>query len=256
MRINQFIAHYSNLSRREADLAVQEKRVKINFKIAQNGDKITSKDKVFLDGKMISKRAKIPTLIVYNKPKGELVTKKDSFNRRRIFDSLDAKFAHFTSIGRLDYSSEGLLILSDDKSIASALEKSKMPRTYLVKIDSPITKEMTFAMENGLVLEDAKKGAHPLSKIEKMTFAPFLSFEVLKSGNFSKLKISISEGQNREIRRFFAHFNAEVLDLKRISFGFISLNALPTSKSRFLNKLEYKKLHEFLKPSDRQSRHL
>ena len=68
--------------------------------------------------------------------------------------------------------------------------------------------------------------------------------------NYSKLKVCITEGKNRELRRFFAHFGREVLDLKRISYGFASLNALPCGKSRFFNKDEYKALHQFMKQKD------
>ena len=67
---------------------------------------------------------------------------------------------------------------------------------------------------------------------------------------YSKLKVCINEGKNRELRRFFAHFRREVLDLKRVSYGFASLNALPCGKSRFFNKEEYKQLHQFMKQKD------
>jgi 23S rRNA pseudouridine2605 synthase len=80
-----------------------------------------------------------------------------------------------------------------------------------------------------------------------MSFAPFYAYQIQKNqGDFSILKVAIGEGQNRELRRFFAHFGAEVVDLKRLSFGGIDLNNLPTGKVRFLERNEYTSLREFL----------
>jgi len=81
-----------------------------------------------------------------------------------------------------------------------------------------------------------------------MEFAPFAGFEIRGEGkNFSKLRVTITEGKNRELRRFFAHFEAKVLDLKRVSFGGIDLNNLPTNKTRFFTRREYDDVHQFMK---------
>lgn len=250
MRINQFIAHHSKYSRREADRLILEGRVNIARTKAQSGDKVGPNARVFIDNKELIIRHKPSTFIVYHKPKGQLVSKKDSLGRELIFDGLDSKFAHFTPVGRLDFSSEGLLILGDDKKIVSSLESSTLLRTYILKISKNITNAMTQAMKNGIHLEDATKGAHALSTIKSMTFSPFASYEIIKSSrNYSRIKVSIYEGQNRELRRFFAHFGADVLDLRRISFGFVSLNSLPVGKWRYFTRQEYKNLHAFLKSS-------
>ena len=126
--------------------------------------------------------------------------------------------------------------------------KSNLPRVYNIKIDKILTQEMIDAMQNGLSLKDATAGAHEKSKITQMDFAPFEAFVVRSQGkNFTKLRVAITEGKNRELRRFFAHFGANVLDLKRVSYGPFSLNNLPTGKTRYLTKKEYEMLHEFLK---------
>ena len=81
-----------------------------------------------------------------------------------------------------------------------------------------------------------------------MNFAPFYAYQIQKNKHdYSILKIALGEGHNREIRRFFAHFDAEVADLKRLSFGGIELNNLPTGKTRYLDRSEYNKLRSFLK---------
>jgi 23S rRNA pseudouridine2605 synthase len=84
-----------------------------------------------------------------------------------------------------------------------------------------------------------------------MTFAPFIGYSIQSNTeNFSKIKVAIVEGKNRELRRFFAHFGLDIMDLKRYEFGGISLNNLPTGKSRFLSKEEYRNLRSFLNESE------
>jgi 23S rRNA pseudouridine2605 synthase len=107
---------------------------------------------------------------------------------------------------------------------------------------------MITAMKEGLVLDDARAGAHEKSKIYSMEFAPFAHFEIRAEGaHYSKLRVTITEGKNRELRRFFAHFEAKVLDLKRVAFGGIELNNLPSNKTRYFTRREYDDVHKFMK---------
>lgn len=249
MRINQFLSHNTKLSRREADEAIKQNRVKINHKLAVLSDKVSKNDRVFMDNRLINPQNQY-TIIIYNKPKGEIVSKNDAFGRRTIFESLEAKFRHFTPAGRLDFASEGLLILSDSIKVINALTKSKITRIYSIKLDGKITQQIIDSAQNGLKLDDARAGGHKHSKITSMEFAPFAFLEIKDEGkSYTKIKVGINEGQNRELRRFFAHFGLNVLDLKRVSFGFMHLNALPCGKSRYLTKKEYKKIREFLAES-------
>ena len=249
IRINAYITQNCPYSRRQADELISQNRVKINHKIATFGELVSQGEKVFIDGKLIKEKNQAHfSAIVYHKPKGELVSRVDSRSRRGIYDSLGEKFRHFAPVGRLDFASEGLLILSDSKRVVDMLSKSALEREYILKIDSAISPKMLEAMQNGLKLKNAKKGAHKLNNIVSMDFAPFIDAQIIKNTrNFSRLKVVINEGQNRELRRFFAHFDAKVLDLRRVRFGFVSLNALPVGKSRFFSKQEYKDLKEFLK---------
>jgi len=256
MRLNKYIAHHSSYSRREADKAIQDGYVRINGEIVDNpATQVTEgEDIVYVSGKQITVRDKY-TVIVYNKPKGELVTKSDPRGRKTIYDSLEKQYKHFVPIGRLDFATEGLLLLTDASKIASALMNSNLERVYKVKIKGHITKEMEDAMMNGLELTDATAGGHSHSKITSMTFSPFIGYKIHKSEqNYSILKIAIAEGQNREIRRFFAHFGAEVADLKRVSFAEIELNNLPTGKVRFLSRSEYSALFTFMKEVKKKDR--
>jgi 23S rRNA pseudouridine2605 synthase len=106
-----------------------------------------------------------------------------------------------------------------------------------------------------MYLEDATAGAHSHSKVKSMEFKPFLGYKIQKNHhNYSILKVALSEGKNRELRRFFAHFGTEIADLKRISFAEIELNNLPTGKTRFLTRSEYSALFTFLKADEKLAR--
>ena len=259
IRLNKFIAYNTKYSRREADRLIEEGRVNIGNKVVDNaGVKVTYQDKIFIDKKFIKPKDDSQyTVLVYNKPKGELVTKKDPRDRKTIYHSLPSKYAHFIPIGRLDYASEGVLLLTDSPRIATTLMSSELERVYNLKIDGNITKEMEESMKDGLELEDATAGGHKDSKIISMSFAPFNWYKIIKNSDiFSKLKVSIKEGQNRELRRFFAHFTREIKDLKRVSFGWIELNALPTGKHRYLQRDEYNKLHKFIKKAQKTQKEI
>ena len=254
VRLNKFLSHNSNYSRREADKLIEEGKVKVNGKVVTNlATKVSNNDEVEIGRKKIKEdKNKISTVIVYNKPKGEIVSKKDPQGRRTIYDSLDHKYKHFLSVGRLDYASEGLLLLSDSVNIVDALMHSDLERVYKIKVNGVITKPVEEAMQHGLEIEDATSGAFKTSKIKSMTFSPFLAYDIQTNGEkFSKIKVVISEGKNRELRRFFAHFGLDILDLKRLEYGGISLNNLPTGKTRYLTKEEYKNLRIFMNEDDR-----
>ncbi len=248
MRLNKYIAHNSKYSRREADALIEAGEVTLNKKpLKEFGYEVQADDRIFVKGKAIKVRSEL-TIIVYNKPKGVLVTKKDDRGRATIYHKLPGKYRHFTPVGRLDYASEGLLLLTDNVEVATALMESELERTYNLKIDKPVTKEMMDAMKEGLTLDDARAGAHEKSKIYAMEFAPFVHFEIRsESKHFTKLRVTITEGKNRELRRFFAHFDAKVLDLKRVAFGGIELNNLPENKTRYFTRREYDDLHKFMK---------
>lgn len=248
MRLNKYISHNTKYSRREADKLIEAGEVTLNKKVLKNfAYEVEDGDHIYVKGKPV-KPSKELTIIVYNKPKGVLVTKKDDRGRTTIYHKLPGKFRHFIPIGRLDYASEGLLLLTDSPEVATALMESGLDRTYNLKIDKPVTEEMITAMKEGMVLDDARAGAHEKSKIYSMEFAPFAHFEIRAEGkSFSKLRVTITEGKNRELRRFFGHFEAKVLDLKRVAFGGIELNNLPTNKTRFFTRREYDDVHKFMK---------
>jgi len=256
MRLNKYIAHHSSYSRREADKAIQDGYVRVDGEIQENPATQVEEgvSVVYVSGKQVAVRDKY-TVIVYNKPKGELVTKTDPRGRKTIYDSLDKAYKHYIPVGRLDYASEGLLLLTDASKIATALMESKLERIYKIKIKGEVTSEMENAMLNGMVLDDATAGGHEYSKVTSMEFKPFIGYKIQKNTpNYSILKVALSEGKNRELRRFFASFGTEIADLKRVSFAEIELNNLPTGKVRFLSRSEYSALATYMKAEKKLKR--
>jgi 23S rRNA pseudouridine2605 synthase len=255
MRLNKYIAHHSSYSRREADKAILDGYVRVDGEVQNNPATQVEEgiNIVYVSGKQVSPRDKY-TVIVYNKPKGELVTKSDPRGRRTIYDSLSKEYRHYIPVGRLDFASEGLLLLTDASKVATALMGSDLQRVYKLKLKGEITQDMENAMLNGMTLEDASAGGHEKSSITSMAFKPFIGYKIQKNTpNYSILKVAISEGKNRELRRFFAHFGSDVTDLKRLSFAEIELNNLPTGKTRFLSRSEYSALAKFIKQEKKNS---
>ncbi len=255
VRLNKFISHNTNFSRREADELLVNGKVSVNGRVAKLGDEVSQNagekdgEKVRVNGRLIHQKKQF-SAILYHKPKGELVSKRDDRGRRTIFESLPSKFKGFVSVGRLDFASEGLLILTDAPAIANALEKSDIEREYYVKVKGSVKPEVFEAMREGFEASDATKGGHAKSKITSMKFAPFLAFGVVSaSGGYTRLKVILSEGQNREIRRFFGCFDLEVVELKRTAFGRMNLGTLGEGKWRFFTASEYEDLRDFLQVS-------
>ncbi len=246
IRLNKMISHNTKYSRREADELIKNGDITIDGKVVTDlSTKVNFEDKIRIKGRRLYKKDHF-TVIVYHKQKGELVTKRDDRGRKTIFDTLPKKYAHYLPIGRLDFASEGLLLLTDSANVATKLMKSNLERVYYLKIKGFVTPAMEEGMKNG-VLIPSNVGGHKDSNIESMRISPFLAYKIIKnSPTFSKLKVAISEGKNRELRRFFAFYDSEVTDLKRVSFGGIELGTLKPGKSRYLEKNEYQNLHDFI----------
>jgi len=257
MRLNKFISHNSRFSRREADELIKAGKVSIDGKVIGDlSTKVGYKTIVKVNGRTVKvDHSRASTVIIYNKLKGEIVSKNDPQGRKVIYDTIGKKFSHFIPVGRLDYASEGLLLLTDDPTIATALMRSDLERVYKIKIEGNITDAMISGMNNGITLDDATAGAWENTKTRDMEFKRFLGYQIqTNTGKYSKLKVAISEGKNRELRRFFAHFGARVTDLKRVSFGGINLNNLPSGKVRYLERDEYDNLRAFMKEQTKLDR--
>ena len=224
-RIAKVIARGSKISRRDAEKLIADGRVKIdNQIILQPNVNVTSSNNIKLDNKSINFKPELE-LYKYYKPRGVLVTHHDPENRKTIFDDLPKKFEKMISIGRLDYDSEGLLLLTNNGDIKRTMElpNNNWKRTYRVRVHGRV--------ENDIILK-FKKGL----KIDRMRYKPILANIDNTSNSYTWLTMTLTEGKNREIRNIFEAFGMIVTRLIRVSYGPYKLNKL--NKSEF-EKLKY-----------------
>lgn len=223
MRINKFLAEQGVASRRACDEIVAEGRVTINGKPAKAGDDVSPADTVMLDGKTLSHKVKYEYYLL-NKPKGCVCTVSDDKGRKTVMDLLPAGAGRVFPVGRLDYDTEGLLILTSDGELAYRLTapQSEIQKTYLVRIEGTISDVQLNRLRAGVEIE---RGV--VTKKCKVTV-------VETNKKYTKLHVVLTEGKNREIRRMFEAVGKNVDFLKRIRIGDLTLTGLDRGKVRNL----------------------
>ena len=227
MRVNKFLAYSGVASRRAADELIKEGSVKINGKICNPGNDVDlSKDTVTVNGRPVNVVRKYDYYIM-NKPKGYVCTVKDDKGRKTVMDLLPASAKRLFPVGRLDYDTEGLLILTNDGDLTFKLThpKNEVPKTYLVKTEKPVSDEDLAKLRSGVYVDGVKTKKCNVRLIE-----------TLKSG--SKLHITITEGRNRQVRKMFEAVNNNVDFLKRIKVGDLTLTGLNRGEVRQLSARE------------------
>lgn len=227
-RLQKIISRAGLMSRRAAEKFILGGRVSVDGKIiSELGTKADlQKNKIFVDGKELQ-FAEEKVYIILNKPRGYISTAKDDRGRKTVLDLVSEIDARIYPIGRLDYDSEGLLILTNDGDLMNKLlhPKFKIAKTYRVKIIGKISAEKILKLSEGIELEDG------------LTLPAKIS--LLDAGkNFSTVEITICEGRNRQIRRMFAAVGHEVIFLRRIKFAGLTLKNIPVGKFRNLTEQE------------------
>ncbi len=227
IRLNKYIANCGICSRRKADEYIESGKVKINGEtVTELGRQIDENlDEVTVQGKKISLKVE-NVYIMLNKPKGYITTNNEQFNRPSTKDLIKEKVRVFP-IGRLDMNTEGLLILTDDGEFANKLmhPKNKIEKTYIVDLKNKISSEQIKMLESGVDIGDY------ITKPAKV--------EILSD---LQIKIIISEGKNRQIRRMCESVGAKLKGLKRIKIGNLELGDLKLGKYRFLTLDEVKNI--------------
>ncbi len=219
VRLNKFIASTGYCSRRKADQLIHEGKIKVNGKVVKElGLKINpEKDEVEVEGKVLKPVQKKVYIKLY-KPRGYLTQLgKDKFGRKTLsdlFEEIGLKEKVFPA-GRLDYDSEGLLILTNDGEFANKLmhPKNKIPKTYIVEVKRRVNLDTFNSMRKGKQLEDVFLKPDDIKILKKKR-------------NSTLLEITIHSGQKRVVRRFMAAFGHPVIRLIRTSVGRIKLNNL------------------------------
>ena len=227
MRINKFLAENGIASRRHADEMVSAGRIKINGQTALLGADVQDGDEVLLDDKPIARAEKKLEYYIMNKPKGILCTVSDDRGRKTVMNLLPAGAGRVFPVGRLDYATEGLLLLTNDGELAYRLTspKNEIPKTYLVRVEGTMSEKDLNRIRSGIELDGV------LTKKCKAHIV-----ETNKA--YTKIHITITEGKKRQIRRMFEAIGRNVDFLKRIKIGELTLRGLDRGEVRSLNDEE------------------
>ena len=234
MRIHRALARAGVASRRKAEELVAAGRVQVNGVVARTGQSVDpAVDRITVDGRDLEPLAKSFEWIVLNKPSGVMTTKSDPEGRRTVFE-LVPPTPGLTYVGRLDYLTEGVLLLTTDGEAAHVLThpSSEVERTYVATVRGDVRAAIV-AARRGVELEDG--------------FVQPRAVEARQSGNrTTELEITIAEGRNREVRRLCEAVGLEVERLVRVRFGPVLLGDLETGATRSLTLREQRDLERLL----------
>lgn len=230
-RIQKILAQMGIASRRKAEELIIEGRVTVNGKIATLGMKADpAKDHIKVDGRLLV-RPEPKIYLVFNKPVGVVTSLSDPEGRPTIKDFLKGIKYRVFPVGRLDYDSEGLLLITNDGDFAHRIlhPSKKMPKTYIVKVKGIIEEDGMERLRSGVRLEDGLT-------------APAKAKRIRKSENNSWVEITIYEGRKRQVRRMLEKVGHPVIKLRRIAIGSLKLGDLRPGEMRRLTQEEIKKI--------------
>ena len=234
MRLQKYLAMSGVASRRAAEKLIAEGRVYVDHvPVTEMGfqvDEVTSH--VEVDGRPVHIQEE-KHYLAYNKPVGEVTTVSDPEGRATVMDKFRDYPVRLYPVGRLDYDSEGLLILTNDGDMMNhALHPShEVSKVYLAKVSNQVTDEEIAALRRGVMLDGKMTSPASVRLIRRETFD-------------TVLLISIHEGRNRQVRRMVSAVGHQVVSLKRVEFGPVSLGDLPSGCWRKLTETEVRRLKE------------
>jgi pseudouridine synthase len=217
MRLNKFLAENTDLSRRKADSAIENGRVKVNGEVAKLGKTLSELDTVSIDGSKISVSTKKHTTILLNKPVG-YVCSKDGQGSKTVYDLLPEEYRSLNIAGRLDKDSSGLVILTNDGQLLNTLThpSNNKEKIYEVTVNKELTTEDLELLKTGVDIGEDRP-------------SKFTNIDQLSN---KKYEITLEEGRNRQIRRTLEEMNNEVLSLRRLKISNMSLGNLSPKEFR------------------------
>ena len=235
-RLQKKIASSGLCSRREAEKLITSGKVKVNNEIVTTlGVKVSDKDKIKVEDVLLNTEEKVYFLL--NKPREVICATKDDKNRKVITDLIDTDIRIFP-VGRLDYDTTGLIILTNDGELSNILTSSKnnIEKTYIAKIDGKLSPNELMSLKKGVLIEGRKTKK---AKVKQKSYD--------KKTDTSIVEITITEGRNHQVKKMFECVGHKVLKLKRERFGFLTLNGLSSKDYRTLTIKEVKQLYSLKK---------
>jgi 23S rRNA pseudouridine2605 synthase len=214
-KLQKVIARSGHCSRREAERLIAQRRIKIDRRIAQLGDRVDNSERIFLDDKELFIAWEKPKqrVLVYHKPPGEICSRKDPEHPNTIFDDLPSlKIGRWISVGRLDINTSGLILLTNDGELANLLmhPSSEIEREYAVRILGDVTDDDIQHLQDGVALDDG------MAHFDKITYSG-------GQGANHWYHVTLKEGRNREVRRMWESLGVTVSRLSRVRYGVVSL---------------------------------
>ena len=235
-RLQKQISTLGYCSRRKAEELIVKGLVKVNGTVVTElGTKVDTNDIIEVEGVTLSKQEK--EYYVFNKPREVVSTTSDDKGRKTILDYFDIN-TRIYPIGRLDYDTTGIILLTNDGEFANLMMKpsSNIKKVYLAKINGILSKEEILTLKKGVKVKGIN---YTIDKIKVK--------KIDQAHNTSMVEITIHEGKNHEIKKIFEYFNLDVLKLTRLSYGSIALGDLPSGKYRKLKIHEVKTLYSEIK---------
>ena len=231
-RINKYLSEVVYCSRRAADKLVEERRVTINGKIPELGEKIAPGDEVRVNGKLINPPKEKHVYLAFNKPVGIVCTTDTGVEKDNIIDFINYPKRIFP-IGRLDKPSEGLIFLTNDGDIVNKILRARNhhEKEYIVSVDKPINADFVIAMSNGVPILDTITRKCKVEPIDKFTF-----------------KIILTQGLNRQILRMCDYLGYNVTRLKRVRIMNVKLD-MPVGKWRYITDAELSEIKRLVAES-------
>lgn len=229
MRLQKYMALAGVSSRRKAEELIKEGKVKVNGKTMTEMGYIVNEgvDEITVNGSNVKMSTK-KVYIMLNKPKGYITTVKDQYNRPTVLDLLEEIEVRVYPIGRLDYETSGLLLLTNDGDLTKTLTHPShdVSKTYIARVKGHLQKDAIDLFEKGMILDGKKTKKASITTLKK-------------HDKNSLVEITITEGRNRQVRRMCSKIGHDVLSLERVSIGNIKLDEkLADGKWRYLSKSE------------------
>ncbi|TDQ41578.1 pseudouridine synthase [Aureibacillus halotolerans] len=233
-RLQKVIAHAGVASRRKAEELILEGKVTVNGEVIKTlGTKVSTNDRVEVNGVPMEREE--PVYFLFYKPREVITSVSDEKNRKVVIDYFETVRQRVYPIGRLDYHTSGLLLLTNDGTFANMLmhPKYEIEKTYVAKVEGIIKKGDLLKLEKGVHLEDGQTAPATARVISRDT-----------ERKTSIVELSIHEGKNRQVRRMFEALGFNVIKLKRERYGFLDLRGVMPGDFRELTPHEVKKLRE------------